>query len=244
MEKEQIQLYQSFHYHVKSSLIRQISNDSIFNLQIGCHDVKDIHLWERHYNGKLSIVDINDRYVSELNKRYRKCNIRKDFKFENCRDYKLLPKVNNIFIPNFPTAFTSVNNLDYIFNIISNCLNVGGYFVGTLVDGDSVLELLAGSHFFKNNVGFVKKLYFNTSNQLNHSIKIGLPNKLFLNQRTIEMHYIGYKSILQLFAKQYNLELVFWKKYHQYNFKSKQYTINEYRILLDIFSSFMFKKIE
>lgn len=243
MEKEQIQLYFSFHSHVKSSLIRQISNVSLLNLQIGCNP-KDIHSWDRHYNNKLYMLDRDEKFISEMTKRFKRCKIKKDFKFEQVNDYFNLPKSNNIFIPDFASRFPTAISLESAFCSISNSINVGGYFVGTIVDGESVLEVLAGNHFYKNCAGFVKKLYFDVTNKLSHSIKIGLPNKLFLNERTIEIHYLGYRHMLQTLGKKYNLELVFWKKYHQYDFKCKQYTINEYRILLDMFSSFMFKKIE
>lgn len=239
MEKEQIQLYYAFHLHVKSSLIQQISNDSTCNVQIGCEPY-DIHIWDRHYNSKLLCVDNNPHKVQQISQRFKKSKCKKDFKFEVGLSY---PVVNNIAIPYFGSFCVTLPMLTSMMETISNRLQNGGYFVGMVVDGDSVLELLAGNHFFKNNIGFVKKLYFDCNSKIGHSIKIGLPNKLFLNERTIETHYICYKDVIVSIANSHNLELVYWKPFHKYQFPCKRHISNEYKLVLELFSSFMFKKL-
>lgn len=239
MDVEYIKLYRVYHSFVKSSLIQQITNDAHVNVQIGS-EVSDIHHWDRHYSNKLCIIEKNNFKLKQIMERYHKMKIKKDIKFEN--DYiPSVKDIDNIFITSLNPFCVSEMTMNAFLQKVSKMLKDGGYCVGILMDESSVLELLAGNHFYKNNAGFIKKIMFDDK-KYGHSIKLGLPNKLFLNERTIDIFYLSCKDSIVSLAKKHNLELVFWKRFNEYSIQCKKYIRNDYRLFIELYSSFMFKK--
>lgn len=239
MNEEQILLYQYYHASVKSNLIQHITNEpSEYFCQIGCGKY-DIHLWERYHVSKITFVDNNPFLLKLLEER---CKNKKECRFIVHQNLKFdKESYHGIFIPDINQYCTNHDFLNSLFMTLSDSVVHGGYVVGTLLDIKQVQQILNYQHFYKNNHGFIKTLYFDNS-KIGNMIKLGLPNKLYLQERTVEIYYLATKEYICNVAKANGFETVFTKSYKEYGHKFKHHIEKEYLDYLYLFTTFMFKK--
>ena len=240
MNEEQILLYDFYHASVKSSLIQHITNEPTQKFcQIGCGKY-DIHLWDRYHVSKITFVDNNPYLLKLLEER---CKHKKEVRFDVQQNLKFeKDSYHHVFIPDMNRFCTNHDTLNELFMTLSESVVHGGYVVGTLLDLEQIQYILNYQHFYKNTYGFIKTLFFDHS-KIGNSVKIGLPNKLYLQERTVEIYYLATKEYICNVAKANGFETVFTKSYKDYSHKCKVYLEQDYLDYLYLFTSIMFKKI-
>ena len=246
--KDQSTMLRMYNNNVKSILIEQVSNNGTKLFDLGVGRGGDIHKWNRYGITKVIGVDINISYIQEAQKRFKQSKYKRDYKFyvikhvdhilKNCE--KGFDNVSCNFA--FHYFCSDLETLHNVFKIISELLKVGGYFIGTVPDGEKIVKLLGKSNIYKSSCGVIKKDYLKL-NKIGDRIKFGLSGTLYFGDRTVSIEYLVFKETLEEVAKQYGLLLVFWKGFEEYEHRLKETMNEDTKTMCYVNSAFMFKKI-
>lgn len=180
----------NFHNHIKRELIMKYAKNEERLIDLCCGKGGDMHKW---INAKIKNIigyDINQEYIEEAKKRYSKVN-KKDTKIEIIyRNMDLRKQIVdteyekvNVITCNFALHYFFKNKYTFntFINSIKNNLKNGGYFIGTIFDGASVLNKLDNKDFY-NYKDFFKIDKINIENTLlGNKIKVYLKDSIIDN---------------------------------------------------------------
>lgn len=233
-----------YHNYIKGVLLEQVSNSGKTLLDIGVGRGGDLHKWNRYGITKVVGVDVNEVYIKDAIKRYKSSKYRKDYKFYVINDVDDIDygKFDNVSCM-FAFHYFCANNelLEKVINKISCSLNDGGYFIGTVPNGEYISKLQYKNNIYKNQAGCIKREYKNIF-KIGDTIKFALSGTLYFGDNSVSTEYLVFKEKVQEVANKYGLSLIFWKGFDEY--RTAKYSMNEdFKVMSDLNSAFMFKKI-
>lgn len=217
----QMKLLRSFHNKVKLGLIQKYCKNTDSILDVGVGRGGDIMKW---YNNKIKNavgLDVEHAYVREAIRRYNHFKIKND---TNYKFYVINPNdtfVNTLKKRNMPTKYDNVSCqfclhyfasseecLSEFLSMVSNCLNPGGHFVGTVPNGDDIVSLLDGNEEYSDDILFVKK------NPDRHgAIQFSMTGTLYFGENMVSHEYLVHEDVLRNVAERHNLELIEWTSF-------------------------------
>ena len=173
-----------YHNYIKGVLLEQVSNSGKTLLDIGVGRGGDLHKWNRYGITKVVGVDVNEVYIKDAIKRYKSSKYRKDYKFYVIDDvgdieYGIFDNVSCMFAFHYFCANNEL--LESILKKVSNSLKDGGYFIGTVPNGEYISKLHYKNNVYKNQAGCIKREYKNIC-KIGDKIKFALSGTLYFGE--------------------------------------------------------------
>lgn len=243
---EQSGYIRSFHNNIKRNLIYQIANNGNSLFDIGVGRGGDIFKWSNSGVKNVIGIDIEDCYIDEAMRRFKDSKLKRNYKFYNDSSmlWEKYGKFDNVSCQFALHYFCKdLETLNTFFYQISKIINPGGYFVGTVPDGDKISELLNISAVFQNKAGYIKKEY-NEINRIGDRIKYSMIGTLYFGDKTLSSEYLVFKETIEKTANKFNFKLIFWKSFEEFDDINKTNMIPDFKDLSFLNSAFMFKKMD
>ena len=174
---EAIQNLKSFHNWVKSQqLQRYISSHQVI-VDIGCGKGGDLHKFAYLYPKRLLGIDVNEFHLQEARTRYSTLSNKHHFgtaefvlgDLRKTETYAKLIADGHLNQPNSVDVFNCQNALTYFTDTLSTLKNLvhwiatflkpGGYWIGSCVDGDKIVQLLqktSNTNQYNNSCGKIQ----------------------------------------------------------------------------------------
>ena len=244
-------LLRSFHNYIKNCVIQyatmNLKTESCL-LDIGVGRGGDIFKWDKNNIQNAIGIDVNESYILEATNRLTDfLKLNRNYKFYIYSDFSILDKYEFFHIVSCQFAlhyfFDTENHLDTLLSTISNKLVKNGYFIGTILDGDVIHEKLNENNLqIQNNSVFIKtnsKIFSNFGKE----IQVHLTNTLYFGECSVSHEYIVYKEVLKQKCKDYNMELVEYKNFM--NYENRFYTDKntDEKFCSSLYTSFIFMKV-
>ena len=238
-----------FHNLIKRELINDAAKKTNATrlLDIGVGRGGDIFKWDGANINKVVGVDVCKAFIKVANSRLHNSKLNRDYKF-----YETKPNTSfkqtliqekedhlyDIVSCQFAIHYlcSSEYNIIRTLKTISQCLCVGGLFIGTVPDGDSILELLNGNIEYKSDA-----VYIHIYNK--NVMKIAIKGTVYFGDASFSTEPLVFKDTIIQLAKNEGLECEFWKGFDEYNFPVKKriepdtFTISRFN------SAFCFRKV-
>lgn len=132
-----------------------------------------------------------------------------------------------------------VNDIDILLNMVSNKIKVGGLFIGTTVDGD-----LLNLNLEKGNIDLpFLKVYKETEYKYIYEIKNNGINETYYDYRGALSEFFVFKDKLIEKCKEYSLELVSIKNFHEWKEIFNSNLSKNEEIISFLNFSFVFKRV-
>jgi mRNA (guanine-N7-)-methyltransferase len=246
-----------FHNMIKYNLLDKIKykleTKRSYLLDIGSGRGGDINKWDSLDIHNVIAVDINKFAVFEARDRYHKLQLQRNYNFfvtpMNYTIGRSLYSIGkhtimfNVISCQFALHyfFGNINVIETFFKDISQKIVKDGYFIGTIVDGDSVMTLLNNHNSYENTAIRIQK-FFDGPKYIGDFIKYALAGTLYFGEDLVSNEYLIFKSKLIHFAKKNDLELVSYKKFEDYDFAIKDSISSDYKTASYLNASFIFRK--
>lgn len=241
-----------FHNRIKQHLIDTYKGESLLDIGVGRGG--DIHKW--YHNGIKNVVglDIEPAYIKEAIKRFKKLGIKSNYRFYVIQsndsffatlNKRQLPLLYDVISCQFCFHYfaSSRERLRKTFEHISTCLKKGGHFIGTVPNGEYIINLLNGNDAYENDIIMIKKMFHGNPIKTGDHIKFSLQGTLYFGEHMISDEYLVFKDTIEDIAKNYNLELVSWKNFEEYYRTQDSIMLRPYTQLASFLNnSFVFKK--
>ncbi len=247
-EKSPIFYMRNFNNWIKSVLIaeytrklRKPDQQKISVLDLGAGRGGDILKWKKANVSRVTFVDLAEISLDECRNRYnnpQRANFEAQFiHLDATREFmsnKLSETdlkhdlVSSQFVIHY--SFESFKQADTFLKNVSDCLKVGGYFIGTTTDSNELVARLKKSdtNSFGNEVYNIK---FSDQDKTNFPL-FGLKFDFQLdNVVECPEFLINFKILVEL-AKRHNLELVFNENFQHFFAEHSQ--VPEYKKLITI----------
>lgn len=258
---ENTEKLRQFHNWIKLQLIlysKQYTNGGKL-LDVACGRGGDILKWTKAKFNFVTAIDNDTDSIYETEKfdgalkRYtslkkNSTNIPNVFFWNaSVTDPDILKKLNSI---DFNTIYDVVScqfsfhyfvkEIDVVLNMISNKLKKNGLFIGTASDGDLINNILNVS-----NVN-LPLLYISKDSDISYKyeIKTGKTKReTYFEYRGALSEYFLYKNFLIDKCKQYNLQLLSMKNFHEWIKDYRYATISDHEAIISFLNfSFIFRK--
>lgn len=167
-----------FHNDIKRKLYNDYTKPGDALLDLACGKGGDLNKWVQCKLSKVSGYDIDTESINESHKRYNIYKNKLQFNsgvldlsknvISGNKDYNV---ISSMFA--FHYFFENQDTFEIIMTTIKNNLKIGGYFIGTIFDGDTINELLpepSSIYTLKTN----ETIDFQLSRLSNHSISVHL----------------------------------------------------------------------
>jgi len=218
----------------------------------------DVHKESIYCNdGDCAISRFND-----IKKNYKSKNKKPFTRFYNLNilDKDILSKIkyneNKINIPNFNGKYDVVScqfafhyfsknddDLNHLFNVISNKLKVNGLFIGTTTDGDKIKKIL--------EIGDVNIPLLTLIKKDNNSYLFDINSddnkrKHYFELQGVSLEYYVIKEKLINIAEKYGLKMIEIKSFYDWYLNSdKSIKLSSYEMIISFLNfSFIFQKIK
>lgn len=242
---EQSGYIRTFHNSIKRSLIYQVSNNGNSLFDIGVGRGGDMHKWNHSGIKNVIGIDIDESYIDTAIKRLKDSKIKRNYKFY--KDTSMMWEKYGTF-DNVSCQFAlhyfckDLETLNNFFYQLSKIMNNGGYFIGTVPDGQKISEILEMNPVFQNRAGYIKKEY-DELYKIGDTIKYSMIGTLYFGELTLSTEYLVFMETIVNIAKKYNFELVFWKSFKEFEHHVKDLMLEDFKYLSFLNSAFMFKKV-
>lgn len=227
---DNIKKMRAFHNNIKKSLINSVSNNNTTLLDVGVGRGGDILKWHNIGIHNVVGIDIDEAYIDEAKNRLKNSIIqirRRNYRFykydgTNIKDFL---KQSNV-IQKFDVIscqfamhyfFKDADTLDNFIKNISSLLSIGGYFIGTFMDGYKIDEFLKKKT--NNNVIFINKQYSELK-QTGSEIKVHLCGTLYFQEKSISTEYLILFDVFESICKKHGLVCINrtpFEEYYKYN---------------------------
>lgn len=218
-----IQSLRIFHNNIKFFLLKSYAYKSHSLLDIGSGRGGDIFKWDKCNITNVIGVDINRYYINEAIHRFKNAN----FRYKRNYFFKLIhdnfPYLSIIFKNKkfssiscqfaFHYFWKNSTTLQNIIYDISNLLNDNGYFIGTVLNGDLIHDMLLDSKHFENESIMINSFFDPNIKKIGNKIDFYMTGTLYFGEKTVSTEYLVYKDILVHQMKQYNLQLIVWDSF-------------------------------
>lgn len=215
-----------FHNRIKQYLIDKYKGESLLDIGVGRGG--DIHKW--YHNGIKNVVglDIEPAYIKEAIKRFKKLHVKANYKFYviqandsffSTLNKRQLPLLYDVISCQFCFHYfaSSMERLHEIFGHISTCLKKGGHFIGTVPNGEKIMELLGTNDMYENDIIMIKKMFPSNDPQgSGDHIKFSLQGTLYFGEHMISDEYLIFENVLKEIANNYSMEMIQWKNFKEY----------------------------
>lgn len=199
-----------FHNWIKRSLINLYAYNAEHLLDLASGKGGDIQKWHDAHVKNVVGYDFNEESIQEAQRRLSESNfqdINVQFHVKNLATDVVLPLPNPSNVVTcmfaFHYFFQSQKTFDVIIKSILNNLQINGFFVCCLFDGDLIMEKILSKHFLSDN--FHLTLHHKSMSPFGSRVGVYLKDTV-LHEVTDE--YIVYKNDLVNLMAQNNLELV------------------------------------
>ena len=233
----QAKTLRKFHNFVKYQLLEKYCSKSKLLLDVGCGRGGDMHKWEKLGIQRVIGIDVNRNYVLDAIRRFKNTNFnaRCDYNFYFTRPQYIF---NEFFrYKNLPLSYDNISCMfalhyffenEYcvlkIFEQISHALKNGGYFVGTVMNGNVVSKLIEHTEVFTTNALFVKKEYTEIRNT-GSKISFMLSGTLYFGEKTLSTEYLVLEDALKHYGRLFHLDLIEFECFSNYFYD--EYDLNE-----------------
>lgn len=241
-----------YHNNVKRQLYNKYTRDINKLLDLACGKGGDLDKWVSNNIGHVIGYDINERSIREAKRRVT------EYRFPKKTDVELYVKdlsrnviegngdcdvVTSMFA--FHYFFESEDTFNNIMKTIDNNLKMGGYFIGTMFDGDLITDLVKDSDTFElvddDKIRFRIKRYNKLSKRL-----FGNKLSVYLNETVLDEPMDEYVVYFDLFVKEMRrrgYELVESKLFNEEDYS--RYGLNDLERRISFLNrSFVFKRTE
>lgn len=238
-----------FHNNVKRQLYDKYTKNINKLLDLACGKGGDLDKWVSNNIKTVIGYDINEKSIIEAKRRIteypnKNLNINVDVRdlSRNVIDGdKDCDVITSMFA--FHYFFESKDTFNTIMSSIDNNLKIGGYFMGTMFDGDLISNLVKDSEKFEliddNKVRFRLNRYFPLTQNL-----FGNKLSVYLNETVLDEpmdEYIVYFNKFVAEMRKRGYELVESKLFNEYNPSS--FNLNEVEKRVSFLNrSFVFKR--
>lgn len=250
-----MQLLRMFHNNIKFWLLKTYANKCFSLLDIGSGRGGDIFKWDKCNIIHVIGVDINKEYIDEARNRLNNAN----FKFRRNYSFLLIPTNFPNLIDLIEKKFYTIScqfafhyfwkNEDILNNIcfdIGNLLMINGFFIGTVLNGDLIHDMLQHNNKFENESIMIEGFFDPHKKKIGNRIHFYMTGTLYFGEKTVSTEYLVYKDIFVHHMQKNGLELVAWESfstlYENTKLFNKQLSdISKYNSFL--YNYFVFKKI-
>lgn len=241
----------SFHNKVKSLLISHSAQitDGKTLLDIGCGRGGDLFKWHNSGLEYVYAYDPNDSYIEEAKKRMRESGLRRNYVFST--DLFRPTKYSHQFdVVSCQFAihylFASDEVLNEHLDFVQKMLKPGGVYVGTFMDGDSVIQRVAPlqDNYFENQAVRVQIPYMDNIHQdTGVPINVHLSSTLYFGEKSVSHEFVVKKEVLTRRCKEVGLRLVSYTPFQMYNSNMKYKMGDDFSECSYMYTSFAFQKI-
>lgn len=237
-----------FHNKVKSRLISKgvDMTDGKTLLDIGCGRGGDLYKWEKCALEYVYAYDPNPAYIEEATRRLNSSNLNCNYEFstkmfkggENCFDI-----VSCQFAVHY--LFESDDTLNEHLKYVACMLKPGGVYIGTCVDGDSVIERVSPLHYnyFSNKAVCIRVPYMDKIRQeTGVPLNVHLAGTLYFGEKSISHEFVVKKDVLTRRCEAVGLRLVSYTPFKEYNAEMNFKMGSDFSDCSYMYTSFMFEK--
>jgi SAM-dependent methyltransferase len=129
------------------------------------------------------------------------------------------------------------------FSNISRVLKPGGVFIGTVPNGDKILNMLGNSDELSNEQVLIKKM-FDTPSTCGDAIQFSMTGTLYFGENMISHEYLVYENVLRDIAGKNGLVLVEWKSFEEH-YKEQDILLHEDTQKASfVNNTFIFKRVQ
>lgn len=253
-----------FHNKVKTNLIY----DSIYLnrrnripvslLDIGVGRGGDIFKWDKCNIHEVVGYDIDQQYIRECNERFTNSNLncKRNYNFYCCPSIDILLQKQPVKIFDIVSCqfaihyfFKNEQTIVSLVRTISHCLKKDGKFIGTFMDGDSILKLKLENQddklHFKNSAFLLN--IDNNNNTYGRKMDVYIADTLYFGEKSVSNEYLVSFKLLHNICNNFNLKLIKYKPFIEYykNHNNEQIFVmdNDHKQCSFLYSSFEFIKI-
>lgn len=230
-----------FHNDIKRQMYEKYTKNIHSLLEIAVGKCGDLSKWERNNIKKVRGYDIDEKSIKEGKRRVKeyngKCEISLNVldlgKNEIEKEQEKYDVVSAQF--SFHYFFKSKETFEKVMESIDKNIRRGGYFIGTLFDGQSIQNMQLSD---KNDIKFKLEIGKINNTEFGNEVKVEI-NSTVLNEGTIE--YIVNFDIFKQLMKEHGYDLIESKMFRDlYNEKYNLNDINKKVSFLN--RTFVFKR--
>lgn len=252
-----------FHNRVKTNLIYDASYINRRNkipitlLDIGVGRGGDIFKWDKCNIHEVVGYDINPQYIFECCNRLYTANLtfKRNYKFYCCNTIDELINMQDIKVFDIVSCqfaihyfFESEASFTSLIQTVSQSLKKDGKFIGTFMDGDSILKQNLHSSetclTFKNSACLVN--ICKTRSEFGRKMDVYIADTLYFGEKSVSHEFLVSFSVMNRICNQYGLRLVKYKTFEEYYKNHNNETIfsmdQDHKECSFLFSSFEFIK--
>lgn len=256
----QAKTLRAFHNKIKGELIQRgchmIHPGVQTLLDIGVGRGGDIMKWHNNQIPKVVGIDIEYTYIREAIRRFNQAHLRnvRDYRFYVIKNgdsfYTTLEKRNlNTLYDMISCQFclhyfaSSEECLHEFFSNIARVLKPGGVFIGTVPNGDKILNMLGNGDEFSNEQVLIKKM-FDTPSACGDAIQFSMTGTLYFGENMISHEYLVYENVLRDITSKYGLTLVEWKSFEEH-YKEHDFLLHDDTQKASfVNNTFIFKRVQ
>lgn len=242
-----------FHNRIKCDLIRRatLGKNNVHMLDIGVGRGGDMFKWDQCGIEYAIGYDPEESYIEEAKRRFSCSNLngQRDYHFvhaESIDSLQLPDQSMDVVSCQFAIHyfFASELMLTRCLEQISRVLQTDGIFIGTFMDGDTVMNHTEKGTVPYSNGAMMMYVPENVSNHFATPLKVHLTGTLYFGENSVSNEYIVFKDVLKRYCNHVGLELVEFKQFQSYH---QEYR-NDFNMNTDctkcsyMYSSFVFKK--
>lgn len=258
--KQSAKVMRAFHNRVKLDLIAYAKSQCGFAdpsvvvlLDVGVGRGGDMFKWDKCNIQHVIGYDPDETYVNEALRRFNHSSLNgvRDYSFIHSHDIEQLNvHDNSIDIVSCQFAlhyfFKSYDMLyKFLFNI-SRILKWNGMFIGTIMDGDVLINKTRnGSMDYYNSAVLIHLSESPDSTTIGRPVNVHLTGTLYFGEDSVSHEYIVQKHVLESVCRTVGLSLIEYKSFEQHHLQQT----SEFRMHDDckdcsyMYTSFIFKKI-
>jgi mRNA (guanine-N7-)-methyltransferase len=253
--EKQSKLLRIFHNKIKSQLINQYASNTVLLYDIGVGRGGDLFKWKKAGVEQTIGYDIDKVYIDEAlhrmsgSEELRNLNydivIKPDIK--TFMDYALEKTQSKANVISCQFAihyfFQSEDMADDMMKNVSENLEEGGFFIGTYLQGETVLKLTNNFNTLYENTQMMIKPTSTEVTEFGSSIDIFLVNTLYFGDCSVSSEYVVTKPCLIKLAQKHGLKLIAIRPFEEY-FKFANIDLHtDTQICSFAYATFVFQKL-
>lgn len=246
-----------FHNRIKCDLIRQSVNllqnaEQICLFDIGVGRGGDMFKWDQCGVDRAIGYDPEQSYIKEAKRRFSHSNLngKRDYQFVHC------DSIVNLDIPDesmhvvscqfaIHYFFESEKSLQNCLQNVSRMLREDGFFIGTFMDGDVVMNhTTQGTTHYANSAMMMYVAEGTTGGSFAIPLKVHLTGTLYFGDNSVSNEYVVFRDVLVSYCNEVGLDLIECKLFQTYHQEYRDdFNMNtDYTKCSYMYSTFIFKK--
>ena len=248
----------AFHNKIKADIIQrgcQMTEGETL-LDIGVGRGGDIMKWHNNQIPKVIGIDIEYTYIREAIRRFNQAHLRgvRDYRFYVIKngdsfldtlEKRNLDTMYDIISCQFCLHYfaSSEECLHEFLSNISKVLKPGGVFIGTVPNGDMILNMLNNTNEFSNEQVLIKK-EFDAPSTCGDAIQFSMTGTLYFGENMISHEYLVYENTLRNIARRNGMDLIEWKSFSDHYGKYDFLLHNDTKKASFVNNTFIFKRVQ